>query len=513
MTKSTLLLIASSVLFSTVSSASVAAATTARAITATGVVEGTLETSGVKSYKGIPFAAPPVGDLRWKAPQPAQKWRGVRKADHFGPRAMQLPLFNDMVFRSDGVSEDCLYLNVWTPAKSPKEKLPVLVYFYGGGFAAGDGSEPRYDGESMAAKGIVTLTVNYRLNVFGFLAHPELTRESPHHASGNYGLMDQAAALQWVRKNIAAFGGDPSRVTIAGESAGSWSVSAQMITPLSKGLIAGAIGESGSLLGLTPPASLAEAEKTGQTFAEKAGAPTLAALRAMPAQQVLDATAKPDGPWFGAVQDGYVLPRSPAAIYAAGEQAHVPLLAGWNSQEGHYKQILGENPPTAENFAAALKKIYGEQAAAAQQAYSGDVSQAATDLASDRFIAFGTWKWIDTHARTSGKPVYRYYYARPRPGQSGAGHSVEIEYALGNLAGNKVYAWTADDQALSTQMQSYFANFIKTGNPNGAGLPEWPKASSGNGSQLMRLDVPSAAMTATDDAHHQFQETQVKALK
>ena len=480
-----------------------------RATTATGVVEGTLEASGVKSYKGIPFAAPPVGDLRWKAPQPAQKWKGVRKADHFGPRAMQLPLFSDMVFRSDGVSEDCLYLNVWTPAKSAREKLPVLVYFYGGGFAAGDGSEPRYDGESMAAKGIVTLTVNYRLNVFGFLAHPELTRESPHHASGNYGLMDQAAALQWVKKNISAFGGDPARVTIAGESAGSFSVSAQMVNPMAKGLIAGAIGESGSLLGLMSPPPLGMAEQAGSAFAEAAGAPTVAALRALPAQQLLDETKKP-GARFFAIQDGYVLPRSPEAMYAAGEQARVPLLAGWNSQEGHYKQIIGESEPTAENFAAALRKLYGDQAAAAQQAYSGDVIQAATELASDRFIGYGTWKWIDSHARTSGKPVYRYYYARPRPGQTGAGHSVEIEYALGNLAGNKVYSWTADDHALSAQMQSYFANFIKTGNPNGAGLPEWPQASAGAGSRLMRLDVPSAAITATDDAHQQFQETQVK---
>jgi para-nitrobenzyl esterase len=486
-----------------------AAASAPRATTATGVVEGTLEASGVKSYKGIPFAAPPVGDLRWKAPQPARKWKGVRKADHFGPRAMQLPLFSDMVFRSDGVSEDCLYLNVWTPAKSARDKLPVLVYFYGGGFAAGDGSEPRYDGESMAAKGVVTLTVNYRLNVFGFMAHPELTKESPHHASGNYGLMDQAAALQWVRKNIAAFGGDPSRVTIAGESAGSFSVSAQMINPMAKGLIAGAIGESGSLLGLMSPPPLEMAEKIGAKFAESAGAPTLAALRALPAQQLLDETKKP-GAWFFAIQDGYVLPRSPVAMYAAGEQARVPLLAGWNSQEGHYKQILGESEPTAGNFTAALQKLYGDQAAAAQQAYSGDVALAATELASDRFIGYGTWKWLDSHARTSGKPVYRYYYTRPRPGQTGAGHSVEIEYALGNLPGNKVYSWTADDHALSAQMQSYFANFIKTGNPNGAGLPEWPQASAGAGSRLIRLDVPSAAMTATDDAHQQFQETQAK---
>ncbi|HEX8406306.1 MAG TPA: carboxylesterase family protein, partial [Duganella sp.] len=473
--------------------------------------------SGVTSYKGIPFAAPPVGDLRWKAPQPAPKWKGVRKADHFGPRPMQLPLFKDMVFRADGMSEDCLYLNVWTPAKSTKSamaagaKLPVLVYFHGGGFAAGDGSEPRYDGESMAAKGIVTLTVNYRLNVFGFLAHPELTAESPNKASGNYGLMDQAAALKWVQANIAAFGGDPSRVTIAGESAGSWSVSAQMITPLSKGMIAGAIGESGSLLGLNPPPPLAEAEKTGAAFAEKAGAPTLAALRALPAQRLMEALAEPGAPGFRATQDGYVLPTSPGAMYANGEQAKVPLLAGWNSHEGHYKQVLGDAEPTADNFTAALQKIYGDEAGAvqaAQAAYTGDVTQAATDLASDRFISYGTWKWIDSHARTSGKPVYRYYYSRPRPGDTGAAHSAEIEYALGNLNGNKVYSWTAEDRALSALMQDYFANFIKTGNPNGAGLPEWPQASGGKGSRLMHLDATSRAVTASDDARFQFQDAQ-----
>lgn len=480
-----------------------------RATTATGIAQGVQEASGVTSYKGIPYAAAPVDKLRWKAPRPAAKWKGVRKADHFGARCMQLPLFSDMVFRSDGMSEDCLFLNVWTPARSAKEKLPVLVYFYGGGFAAGDGSEPRYDGESMAAKGIVTLTVNYRLNVFGFLAHPELTKEAPHHSSGNYGLMDQAAALQWVKKNIAAFGGDPSRVTIAGESAGSFSVSAQMINPQAKGLIAGAIGESGSLLGLTPPMPLAEAEQMGAAYAQSLGATSLPQLRSLPAQQLLDALKKPSA-WFFAIQDGYVIPRSPVAIFAAGEQAKVPLLAGWNSHEGHYKQILGDGEATDENFGAALQKLYGDQAGAARQAYSGDVKQAATALASDRFIGYGTWKWIDSHARTSGKPTYRYYYTRPRPGQEGAGHSVEIEYAMGNLDGNKVYAWTADDQALSAQMQDYFANFIKTGNPNGAGLPQWPQASAGAGSRLMQLDVPSKAISATDDAHYQFQETQAR---
>src|SRR5215217_5112028 len=234
--------------------------------TANGRVEGTLEQSGIRVFKGLPFAAPPVGELRWREPQPVKNWTGVRPAKQFGPRAMQLPVFGDMNFRSNGMSEDCLYLNVWVPAEPAEEQLPVLVYFYGGGNVAGDGSEPRYDGTRLAQRGIITLSVNYRLNIFGFFAHPELTQESPQHASGNYGYLDQAAALRWVRENIAAFGGDPGRITIAGESAGSISVSAQMASPLSKDLIAGAIGESGSLLGGLPPVPLDTGEQRGLAF-------------------------------------------------------------------------------------------------------------------------------------------------------------------------------------------------------------------------------------------------------
>src|SRR5262244_2827943 len=219
---------------------------------ANGTLEGVSDKStGVRSFKGIPFGEPPLGDFRWKPPQPVKNWQGVRKADKFGPRCMQRQVFGDMGFRSNGMSEDCLYLNVWTPAKTDKEKLPVLVYFFGGGFVAGDGSEGRYDGESMAKKGIVAITVNYRLGVFGFFAHPELTKESPNHASGNYALFDQQVALTWVQKNIAAFGGDPSRVTIFGESAGSWSVNVLQATPLARRLFHRAIGESGGQFAIT----------------------------------------------------------------------------------------------------------------------------------------------------------------------------------------------------------------------------------------------------------------------
>ncbi|MGH9161224.1 MAG: carboxylesterase/lipase family protein, partial [Vicinamibacteraceae bacterium] len=308
-----------------------------RVTTGNGIVEGISEASGVHVFKGIPYAEPPVRELRWKPPQPISNWRGVRAADRFAPQCMQQRVFDDMVFRNDGMSEDCLYLNVWTPMTSGDAKLPVLVYFYGGGFVAGDGSEPRYAGESMAQKEIVVVTMSYRLGIFGFFAHPELTKESPHHASGNYALMDQAQALRWVQQNIAAFGGDPKRVTIAGESAGSFSVSAQMASPLAKDLIAGAIGESGSLLGRRQPAPLADGEQEGVTFAVAVGATSLPELRALSSMELLQAAGRSGMPRFRPIVDGYFFPKAPAEIYAAGEQAHVPLLVGWNSEESGYR--------------------------------------------------------------------------------------------------------------------------------------------------------------------------------
>lgn len=491
--------------------------------TANGIVEGTVDKrTGVRTFKGVPFAAPPVGELRWQPPQPVKDWKGTRKADQFGPRCMQRPIFSDMVFRSNGMSEDCLYLNVWTAAKSVKAKLPVLVYFYGGGFVAGDGSEPRYEGASMARKGVVALTVNYRLSVFGFFAHPELTKESPHHASGNYGLLDQTAALQWVQKNIAAFGGDPKRVTIAGESAGSVSVSAQMCSPLSKNLIGGAIGESGSLLGTLSALNLGEAEKNGVTFATSIGADSLTALRAKSAEEILQATAKPGLPWPSPTVDGYFLPKSPFEIYSAGEQAHVPLLVGSNSEENPYFVILGREAPTVENYRKALQKLYGDKADEVFNLYRAstetEVMDAARDLASDRFISYSTWKWLELATKTGGKQTYYYLYARPRPAMRtapgatgttpargpiprGAVHSAEIEYAMGNLDLNKVYDWTADDYKVSEIMQEYFVAFIKTGNPNGRSLPPWPPFAEG---QRLIIDVNTHAEREKVRARYEF---------
>jgi len=478
-----------------------------------GRIEGRIE-DGVRAFKGIPFAAPPVGELRWQAPQPVQPWQGVRQATEFGNRCMQLPLFSDMVFRSPAQSEDCLYLNVWAPAQAGagKKKLPVLVYIHGGGLATGDGSEPRYEGAAMAKQGIVALTLNYRLGAFGFLAHPELSAESRHKASGNYGLMDQAAALAWVKKNIAAFGGDPAQVTIAGESAGSYSVSAQMIMPMSKGLFARAIGESGSVLGGRGAPPLAEAEKLGAAFAQAAGFATLKELRAAPAEALLQAQGKPGVPWFGIVTDGHVIDRAPLDSYAQGRQAKVPLLAGWNSQEMHAGAILDNQEPTPERFQAALQKFYGADADEAARVYGYDVADAARDLSSDRWIVYGTWKWIDLHAKAA--PTWRYYYSRPRPATvdgkpaaTGAAHSAEIEYAMGNLDGNKVYAWTDEDRAVSRTMQGYFANFVKHGDPNGAGLPAWPKITQ-PGANVMRLDVQPGAYDPKDRPRFEFHDRQ-----
>ncbi|RFZ94553.1 carboxylesterase family protein [Mucilaginibacter conchicola] len=479
--------------------------------TVNGTVESVTEKSGVNSFKGIPFAQPPIGELRWKEPQPVNDWTGVRKCDAFGYNGMQKKPFGDMGFRSPGMSEDCLYLNVWVPAGKPKAKLPVLVYFYGGGFVAGDGSEPRYDGESMAKRGIIALTVNYRLGVFGFLAHPELTKESKHHSSGNYGLLDQNAALRWVQQNIEAFGGDPKRVTIAGESAGSISVSAQMVSPLSKDIINGAIGESGAMIAPTLPAvDLSTGEANGTKFMEQAGAKSLADLRAIPADQLLEIASKPGTPSMStATVDGYFLTKKPVETLLAGEQANVPLLVGWNSAEVPYQALMWGDAPTVENYTKKVKSLYNDKADEVLKLYPGntqdEVIKSATELASDRFIVYSTWKWADAHAATAGKPVYRYLFSKPRPPMTaamgnakqglaggiikddgkkkedpkqpapynGAAHASEIEFAMGNLSTNTTYAWTADDYKVSETMESYFANFIKTGNPNGKGLPKW----------------------------------------
>jgi para-nitrobenzyl esterase len=457
----------------------------------TGVVEGQISTDGtVRSFKGIPYAAPPVGVLRWKPPQPVAPWKGVRKAIDFGPRCMQTRVYSDMVFRDSGPSEDCLYLNVWAPESHRQSLLPVMVWIYGGGFMAGSTSEPRQDGANLTKKGVIVVSMNYRLGIFGFFSLPELTRGSGCNASGNYGLLDQVAALQWVRDNISAFGGDPKNVTIFGESAGSLSVSALMASPLARGLFRRAIGESGAFFGpnshMRP---LSETEQTNVAFTKSAfGTDSIEALRAKPADAVLKAASKQGIPRFRPNVDGYFLPESVQAIFAAGKQAHVPLLAGWNLDEGEYQEIFEKDAATPENYAARIRALYGPNAGGILKLYPGatvaEAKRSAGDLAGDRFIAFGTWKWIESQLQTGQSPVYRYRFDEALPPEVGetpsadnqplAPHSGEIEFVFQALA-SKNLAWRPQDQKVSDLMSSYWTNFAKTGDPNGEGLPHWPK--------------------------------------
>ncbi|HTQ60263.1 MAG TPA: carboxylesterase/lipase family protein [Candidatus Solibacter sp.] len=476
--------------------------------TASGVVEGTTSADGkVQIFKGIPFAAPPVGALRWQEPQPVKSWDGVRKATEFGARCMQWNVFGDMVFRDAGPSEDCLYLNVWTPETSAKAKLPVMVWIYGGGFQAGATSEPRQDGEHLAHEGVVVVSMNYRLGVFGFFSHPELTKESAHHASGNYGLLDQAAALEWVKKNIEAFGGDPEKVTIFGESAGSFSVSALMASPVSKKLIHRAIGESGAFFGRTLPAKpLEESEQDGAKWGASIGADTLAKLRAIPAEQLMEDAKKDRNAFrFGPDIDGYFFPESPAEIYAKKEQAHVALLAGWNHDEGNYHGFFGKEEATKENYAKKIEQTYGDKASEVMKHFPGETDEQAKEsaglLATANFIGYSTWKWIEEQTKLDGPAVYRYEFddAPPLP-ETGAPpgavptayHSSEIEFVFGMLK-SKNLPWRPQDFELSEQMGKYWTNFAKTGDPNGAGLAKWPGYDAGDGFEVMHLNAKSKA--------------------
>lgn len=484
--------------------------------------------TGIHSFKGIPFAQPPVDQLRWRPPQPVDAWQNTRDASQFADQCMQLPLYDDMRFRSSGVSEDCLYLNVWTPQVEADSALPVLVYFYGGGFTAGDGSERRYDGASMASQGVVTVTVNYRLGVFGLLSHPELSKESDYQGSGNYTFMDQQAALEWVSRNIQQFGGDPKRVTIGGESAGSLSVSMLMASAKSQGLFSAAIGQSGSILGLGYTAKPLEiAETQGQNalaqIAPKLGVKAnpdsfLSEFRKVPAEKLLNELANNNLTNFDVTIDGRFISSAPEEIYTSGKFIKVPLLAGVNSQEGSYQSILKDNLPNVEQYQQAVKQRYPEDFDQVLALYpatnSEEVKDAAQALASDRFISYSTWNWADIVSRNPQSPVYYYRYEHIRPARKkseggsgehndrGAVHSAEIEYALGNLDVNPLFHWQPDDYAVSTMLQSYFVNFIKQHNPNAEGLPKWPKFDT---NQMLIIDKsPRTEDMDTPRSRYQF---------
>lgn len=446
------------------------------ATTQYGVLEGVCE-SGVNVFKGVPFAAPPVGENRWRAPQPLQSWQGVRSAKKFGNDPMQGNPFGDMGFDAEKKSEDCLYLNIWTPSKTLTDRLPVVIYF----------------------------------------------NETSYKGSGNYGFMDQAAAIKWVYENIAAFGGDPKQITIVGESAGSMSVSALLVSPLTRGMIARAMASSGAVCGRRL-LSLKDAEKQGVEKLKELGLKNIADARKMSADELLAKTQS--GGLASYCLDGYFITEDPTDAYLNGHQQKVPLLVGRNSLEMSPQAYLGGKAPTLENFRPALEAAFGDKTDEAMRMYGLNtdrdvLGKPGVDFASDQFIAYGTWLFGYLHAKTSGQPVYRYYFSRPRPAMrnnelvaglaggvqkkgdgdvmtipeydefKGAVHSADIEYAMGTLPTNRVYDWQPDDYRVSDQFINYYANFIKTGNPNGLGLADWTSITGKERPTQLILDVDS----------------------
>jgi para-nitrobenzyl esterase len=467
-----------------------------RVVTESGALSGVSE-SGLTVYKGVPFATPPVGDSRWRPPVPVAAWTGVRNADSFAPACMQTGV--SMPGETPpAVSEDCLYLNIWTPAKA-RDLMPVLVWIYGGGYINGSASMPLYWGDRLAHKGVVAVTIAYRLGPLGFLAHPELTRESPRHSSGNYGLLDQIAALQWIQRNIAAFGGDPKNVTIAGQSSGAISVSILMASPLAKGLFQRAIGESGGLfepLQLAPKYLLANAELDGEKYAASLGATSLQELRRLPASQL---TGNAGGICHPVIEP-YVLPLSPYEAFTLGKQNDVPLLIGSNAEEA--RSLVDVSQVTAATFASDLEHSFGALPPPLVSAYphatDQEAKQARCDLERDLRFGWDMWAWARLQAGTGQSSVYYYSFRQqpPFPVGSlyegwGASHFAELWYVFDHLD-QEPWRWSAVDRKVADAMSSYWVNFAKSGNPNSASLPAWPAFTNTDG-KVLYLGDPIAA--------------------
>jgi para-nitrobenzyl esterase len=459
--------------------AGVSVAVGQEAWTESGAISGVRE-GGLSVYRGVPFAAPPTGDLRWRPPVTVTPWTGTRETDAFAPACMQIGVSMPGE-KPPSVSEDCLYLNIWTPAKSAQERLPVIVWIYGGGYINGSASMPLYWGDQLAHKGVIVVTIAYRLGPLGFLAHPELTRESPHHSSGNYGLMDQIAALRWIQRNIAAFGGNPKNVTIAGQSSGSISVSILMASPLAKGLFQRAIGESGGLFEpfqLAPKYLLANAEGDGEKYAVSLGASSLKELRRLPADRLTGNA----GGIVHPVIEPYVLPVSPYEAFTSGQQNDVPLLLGSNAEEA--RSLTDVNHVKAATFDSDIEHSFGQLPAPLVAAYPHSTDEAARqarlDLERDLRFGWDMWAWARLQAGTGHNPVYYYSFRQkpPFPVGSvyegwGASHFAELWYVFNHLD-QEPWRWSEADRKVAEEMSSYWVNFARSGNPNSPDLPPWP---------------------------------------
>jgi para-nitrobenzyl esterase len=463
--------------------------------TAQGAAKGKLINQGhVKAFLGLPYAAAPVGDLRWRAPEAAATWTGVRDATSYGAHCAQNFVYADIRFQDAGPSEDCLFLNVYAPADATAtSKLPVMFWIHGGGYSAGSSSEPRHNGDFLPTKGVVLVTINYRLGVFGFLASSSMAKEQ-NGSAGNYGLLDMIAALQWVRDNIAAFGGDAGNVTIFGESAGSFAVSTLMASPAARGLFHRAIGESGGAFSGSLSVDKASVqEQKDEEWVVSIGAKSLAELRAMPTDAVLAAAKNRKG-GFSVVIDGKVLTEPVEKTFVEGRQAQVPLIAGWNRDEGSFFAP----GITLASYKERAEKMFKERTPEFLKLYpavnDSEAVRSAVDFGGDMFIAFSTWKWLEADRATSHAPVYRYHFELAAPVSKyvlapAAFHSDEIEYVFGTLDTREGAVWRAEDHVLSDQMMSYWTNFAKTGDPNGEGLHHWPVYGAGDELIHLKADV------------------------
>jgi para-nitrobenzyl esterase len=475
-----------------------------------GLISGVKSTAGnVISFKGIPFAAPPVGELRWKAPQPVERWMGIKKCDAFGPSPMQpkpVPFgvyTKEFLIPEQPISEDCLYLNIWTK-NNQNEKKPVFVWIYGGGFVTGGAGVPIYDGEALAKKGIIFVSINYRVGVFGFLAHPDLTKESPDKASGNYALLDQIAALRWIKRNIASFGGDPGNITIAGQSAGSMSINCLVASPVAKELFNKAIAESGSLMVANPMLktnTLHNAEEQGVKLAAAAHANSINELRKITAADLMKFPAG-----YSPIIDGYVLPKPVSQIFAEGKENKIPLLTGWNADEGFVFTFKKKDA-----FRQAAIDKYGKDADEFLKYFPANTDEEAahsqTKLSRDQIFAISGYKWAGVQSQEGKAPVYVYYFQHKLPAtpdfeKYGAFHTGEVAYALNNLKFlNR--PWKPADHLVADQVSAYWVNFIKNGNPNDANLPAWPKYNK-HTNQAMVFDNTAMQKQLPDKAELEF---------